>query len=344
MRNFLFVSLLLISNVLLAQQSNFIKDRPFASHVVEDYGSFLSSGDETALEKELISFRERKGYSIVIITLSSLTDNTGYTWPVEEAALQYFNKWGIGNKRRNDGVLIMLSKEPRRVRIATGTGVEAKLTDEDCQRIIDKTIVPKFKMGSYYTGLKKGVEDIESELTSWTRSSKPHNANHAQSGTADNWSSVDEPAQPQPQALVQTQTQQPQPEARPGSFAERVWKDMTIGQIIAGWLVLGLTTWLRVKWVNAKRRQSHAASPEGENVTRSIGDIVLDYVKAFVWVLFWVLVSCFGIFALLFGYNVWKGKSFSWGSSYRSGKSSGGGARASYNGGKSDGGGATGSW
>src|ERR1044072_8905735 len=183
MRTLLIVMLLLTGIVLLAQQSNFIKDRPFTPHVVNDYGSFLSSGDERTLEKELISFREKKGYSIVIITLSTVTDNSGYTWSVEDAALQYFNKWGIGSKRSNDGVLILLSKDPRRVRIATGSGMHHKLTDQDWQRIIDRTIVPKFKMGWYYTGFKEGVKDIESALTGWASPGRTNSPSTAHSGT-----------------------------------------------------------------------------------------------------------------------------------------------------------------
>ena len=340
MRTLLTVILLLTGSVLLAQQSNFIKDRPFTPRVVNDYGSFLSSSDEKTLEKELISFRERKGYSIVIITLSSLTDNSGYTWSIEDAALQYFNKWGIGSKRSNDGVLILLSKEPRRVRIATGSGVEHKLTDEVCQRIIDNTIVPEFKMGWYYTGLKKGVKDIESALTSWASPGRTNNANNAHSGSTgpagDNWSTVEEPAQAQP--LAQTQTQQPQPAAQPVSDAGRVVKQMTPAQAIFGSLILALILWLRVRWVNSNTRNNLA---EGDsNASRSIGSKVFDYVKAFGWlmlwylkIMWWVLLCCFGIFAIFFGYNVWKGRSFSSGS-----------AGASFGGGKSSGGGATGSW
>ena len=340
MRTLLTVILLLTGSVLLAQQSSFIKDRPFTPHVVNDYGSFLSSGDERSLEKELISFREKKGYSIVIITLSSLTDNSGYTWSVEDAALQYFNKWGIGSKRRNDGVLILLSKDPRRVRIATGSGVESKLTDEVCQRIIDKTIVPEFKMGWYYTGLKEGVKDIESALTGWTSPGRTHNANTLHSGStapaADNWQTVEEPEQPQAQA--QPQTQQPQPAAQPVSSAERPAKQMTPAQTIFGSLMLALILWLRVRWVNNNTRNNLAEG--GSNASRSIGSKVFDYVKAFGWlmlwylkIIWWVLLCCFGIFAIFFGYNVWKGRSFSSGS-----------ARASFGGGRSSGGGATGSW
>jgi uncharacterized protein len=339
MRSFLFVSLLLISNVLPAQQSNFIKDRPFTPHVVNDYGSFLSSSDERKLENELISFRKKKGYSIVIITLSTLTDNSGYTWSVEDAALQYFNKWGIGNKRLNDGVLILLSKDPRRVRIATGSGIESKLTDEVCQRIIDRTIVPEFKMGWYYTGLKEGVKDIESALTGWTSPGRTQNANTLHSGStapaADNWSTVEEPEQAQPQA--QAQRQQTQPAVQPVSATERMVKQITPAQAIVGTLMLALILWLRVRWVNNNTSRNLAEG--GSNASRSMGSKVFDYVKAFGWlmlwylkIMWWVLLCCFGIFAIFFGINVLRGRSFS------------SGAGASFGGGKSSGGGATGSW
>lgn len=326
MRTLLTVILLLTGSLLLAQQSNFIKDRPFTPHVVNDYGSFLSSGDERTLEKELISFREKKGYSIVIITLSTLTDNSGYTWSVEDAALQYFNKWGIGSKRSNDGVLILLSKDPRRVRIATGSGVDHKLTDEVCQRIIDRTIVPKFKMGSYYSGLKEGVKDIESALTGWSSPGRTHDANTLHSGSTapanDNWSTVEEPAQPQAQAQAQ-----PQPLAQntsPYTYTSQR-RPPTVGETIMGFLMLALFVWLRVRYIKSKGRSTGNNFVDYMNAT---GYVFLWFLKIF----WWTLVCVFGIFAIFFGYNVWKGRTFS------------SGAGASFGGGKSDGGGATGSW
>jgi uncharacterized protein len=249
-------------------------------------------------------------------------------------------------------VLILLSKEPRRVRITTGSGVEHKLTDEVCGRIIDRTIVPEFKMGWYYTGLKEGVKDIESALTSWSTPGRTHSPNTAHSESTapatDDWSTGEEPTQAQP--LAQTQAQQTQPAAQPATLpaaqpatqpavvAERLIKQMTPAQVIFGSLMVALILWLRVRWVNKNTRNNLA---EGDsNVSGSIGSKVFDYVKAFGWlmlwylkIMWWVLLSCFGIFAIFFGINVWKGRSFSSDD-----------ARASFGGGKSNGGGATGSW
>ncbi len=68
---------------------------------------------------------------------------------------------GQWRQRKNNGVLILVSRNPRSVRITTGIGVENILTDYDCGRIIDETIVPAFKEGNFYAGIRGGVNDIE---------------------------------------------------------------------------------------------------------------------------------------------------------------------------------------
>ena len=126
MRTFLFVTLALISNVVFAQRYGAsIKDRPKPARVVNDYGSFLTRSEKSNLENKLISYRKRSGNAIVIITLSTLP------YSLEETALQYFNKWGIGDRKKNNGVLILLSREPANIRITTGIGIEHTLTDND---------------------------------------------------------------------------------------------------------------------------------------------------------------------------------------------------------------------
>lgn len=340
MRKFLFVVFVLLSHVLLAQRySSFIKDLPKPARVVNDFGSFLSATQKNTLEKELIAYRKRSGNAIVIITLSTLTDHkTGTTWSVEETALQYFSKWGIGDKVKNNGVLVLLSKEPRRLRITTGTGVENILTDNECQRIIDETIVPNFKSGQIYAGLKEGVNDIETALTG--------------AQVADDWATSDKTVQPQP---VQQAQQQPSTPAVSSYNSTR--EPPKPAQIIGGLLLMALFVWLRAKYVS--RREGSDGKP--------------DYLKATGWVLLWTLIIGGGWLFIL----IWKmsknsnsgyrgsyyhgydrgysrgsrsynsGSGSSGGSSYRSsGSSSGGssGGSGSYGGGRSNGGGASGSW
>lgn len=366
MRTCLFVILLFVSNVLPAQRySSFIKDLPKPARVVNDFGNFLSSGERNSLEKELISYRKKSGNAIVIIILSTLTDHkTGTTWSVEETSLQYFSKWGIGDKNKNNGVLLLVSKEPRRVRITTGTGVENKLSDNECQRIIDKTIVPNFKTGMFYTGLREGVNDIEVTLGGGTRSraysgSRVYSESGAQSENgvqsaggaqaADNWATVDEPVQPEPERQAQ-----PQLPTQNVSSYNTYRTPPTVGETILGFLLLAVAIWLRVRYVRRKDRGS------GSNLG--------DYINATGWALLWCLKIAFGLFILIYmmfrrsgrsnyrrssyydgydeGYdrgrsNGRERNSVSSGSSGDSGSSEGSG---SYGGGRSNGGGASGSW
>lgn len=337
MRKFLFVVFVLLSHIVLAQRySSFIKDLPKPARVVNDFGSFLSAIQKNTLEKELIAYRKKSGNAIVIITLSTLTDyKTGTTWSVEETALQYFSKWGIGDKVKNNGVLVLLSKEPRRIRITTGTGVENVLTDNECQRIIDETIVPNFKSGQIYAGLKEGVDDIKTTLT-------------GQAQVADDWATSDKTAQPQP--VQQAQQQQQTPYVSSYNSKREPPKP---AQIIGGLLLMALFVWLRAKYVS--KREGSAP----------------NYLKATGWVLLWTLIIGGGwLFILIYkmsknsssgyrgsyyhGYDRGYSRgsrsynSGSSGSSYRSSSSgsSGGssGGSGSYGGGRSNGGGASGSW
>ncbi|MCS3801156.1 TPM domain-containing protein [Niastella sp. OAS944] len=165
-RFLLFVAVFLLNIVSFAQEkrSTFIKDQPLPAQLVNDFGKFLTKVENVNLERELRSFRDRKGYSVVVITLPGLTDNKGTEFTIEETAQLYFNKWGIGDNVKNDGVLILLSKQPRRIRIHTGSGMASLLTNANCASIINHTMVPNFKADLYFTGLKDAVKDIESHI------------------------------------------------------------------------------------------------------------------------------------------------------------------------------------
>jgi uncharacterized protein len=100
-----------------------------------------------------------------VVTLESLTDpKTDKEYTIEEAALAYFNTWGVGDKEKNNGVLLMVSRNPRKVRIQVGTGLETILTNESCQQIVDNNLVPNFKEGLFYTGIIEAVTAIENRL------------------------------------------------------------------------------------------------------------------------------------------------------------------------------------
>jgi uncharacterized protein len=146
-------------------ENSFVRALPDSGKAVNDFGKFLTGDGRLWLENELAAYRERTGNAIVIITLDSLTDpQTKIAYTVEEAALLYFNTWGIGDKVKNNGVLLMTSRNPRRVRIQTGKGVQDVLTDYTCQVIVNETLVPNFKTGAFFKGVKEAVHAIENNL------------------------------------------------------------------------------------------------------------------------------------------------------------------------------------
>jgi len=344
MRTLLLALLCLLGNVLFAQHySPFIKDLPTPNRVVNDFGGFFTPTQKSTLENNLVSYRNKTGNAIVIITVSTLTDHkTGTTWSVEETALQYFNKWGIGDKNKNNGVLVLLSKEPRRVRITTGTGVDKILTDNECQRIINETVVPSFKAGKYYTGIKEGVSDIEAVLDNKIQP-EADSVNPAMAPVA---------AQSQPQS------QNAYVQGREPTLAEKIFF----------LLVFALTVWLRARYLRSQRIEKYDANGASTDSTTSTN--IQDYVSAFGWTFMWMLKIVFGIFILMWmlfrrrgggyrssynnGYDdgYYRGRRAGGRSFFSSGSSGGGSSSgsssssesSSFGGGSSSGGGATGSW
>lgn len=169
MRYIVTIFLLLCSVLSFSQkienENSFVKELPDSDKTVNDFGKFLTSDGRLWLENELAAYRERTGNAIVIITLDSLTDpKTKKAYTIEQAALLYFNTWGIGNSKKNNGVLLMASRNPRRVRIQVGTGVQNVFTDYTCQAIVNETLVPNFKTGAFFKGVKEAVHAIENKL------------------------------------------------------------------------------------------------------------------------------------------------------------------------------------
>ena len=141
--------------------NSFVRELPDSGKAVNDFGKFLTGDGRLWLENELAAYRKRTGNAIVIITLDSLTDpQTKVAYTIEEAALLYFNTWGIGDSQKNNGVLLMASRNPRRVRIQVGKGIQDLLTDYTCQVIVDEKLVPNFKTGAFFKGVKEAVHAI----------------------------------------------------------------------------------------------------------------------------------------------------------------------------------------
>jgi uncharacterized protein len=122
---------------------------------VNDYANMISPEMETKLERALQSFDLSDSTQIAILTLNSLEGDS-----LEDFSIRTVDKWKIGQKSKDNGVLLLVSKKDRKIRIEVGRGLEGVLTDLLSGRIIDGVISPAFKSGRFDEGFAKGVVAI----------------------------------------------------------------------------------------------------------------------------------------------------------------------------------------
>ncbi|MCP4621084.1 MAG: YgcG family protein [Bradyrhizobium sp.] len=119
--------------------------------VVDQTGT-LSGGDIAQLNQTLADLQTRKGSQIAVLIVPT-TDGE----PIEQFALRVAEAWKIGRRKIDDGALLVVAKNDRRLRIEVGYGLEGALTDVTSKRIIDEIITPKFKNGDFAGGISAGV-------------------------------------------------------------------------------------------------------------------------------------------------------------------------------------------
>lgn len=144
----------LYSHSALAQYT--IPDKPSFQTSVYDYATILSATEKSQLEEKLIKYSDSTTTQIVIITIPSLKGED-----VSLLATKWGQTWGIGGTAKDDnGVIILLAKDERKIAINPGYGLEDRLTAGTGGEIIRNIIIPEFKAGSYYNGLDKGTDAI----------------------------------------------------------------------------------------------------------------------------------------------------------------------------------------
>ena len=134
-------------------------DIPKFSAPVVDKANILSANVESALNQSLESFRRASGPQVAILTVSSTGNQS-----IEDFSVDVARKWELGDKTRDDGVLLVIAFDDRRLRVETGSGIEGELTDVEAGRIIDGIIAPQLKAGNPDTAVLNGVSALISEL------------------------------------------------------------------------------------------------------------------------------------------------------------------------------------
>lgn len=148
-------SLLLFLSFLPLWSQFEIPDKPDKQTSVYDYINLLPANQKSTLEQKLIRYSDSTSTQIVLAIIAS-TEGENITY----LGAQWGQKWGIGQSGKDNGILILLARDDRKIAINTGYGVEGSLTDAMSRRIIENIIIPEFKAGDYYNGLNKGVDAI----------------------------------------------------------------------------------------------------------------------------------------------------------------------------------------
>ena len=125
---------------------------PLAAHVTDLTGT-LAGDQEATLDAKLAAFEREKGPQIAVLIVATVRPET-----IEQYALRVVEAWKLGRQGIDDGALLLVAKDDRRMRIEVGYGLEGALNDATAKRIISETIVPHFKQGEFYAGIEAGVD------------------------------------------------------------------------------------------------------------------------------------------------------------------------------------------
>src|ERR1700682_5209980 len=133
---------------------------PALSGRVVDRANIISTETRTAIEQKLADLETKSGIQLVVATVASLEGQE-----IEPYANELFRSWKLGEKAKNNGVLLLVAPNERRVRIEVGYGLEGTLTDALSKVIITNAIAPRFKTGDFGDGVSRGGDDIITVLT-----------------------------------------------------------------------------------------------------------------------------------------------------------------------------------
>jgi len=140
--------------------------------LVNDYAGMMSESEKQSLETKLVNFESQTSNEIAVVTIPSLDGDT-----IENFAVRLFEEWKIGKAKNDNGILLLIAKEDRQMRIEVGYGLEGALTDAQSFWIIDGIMKPAFRQEKYYEGIDQAVDKImaatQGEYIPESQASKP---------------------------------------------------------------------------------------------------------------------------------------------------------------------------
>jgi uncharacterized protein len=131
---------------------------PLTGHVTDLTGTLLPE-QKASLEQTLTAFEARKGSQLAVLIVPTTAPEQ-----IEQYALRVAEQWKLGRKKVDDGAVLLVAKNDRTLRIEVGYGLEGALTDATSKRIIEETILPRFKQQDFNGGIAAGVAQIISVI------------------------------------------------------------------------------------------------------------------------------------------------------------------------------------
>ncbi len=122
---------------------------------VMDEAGLLSESEEEDLNRVAYEIHTHQGPQITILTVNDLQ---GYV--IEDFSIRVVEKWQLGTKEKDNGLLILISKAERKMRIEVGNGIEGEITDYESHQYIDQVLKPAFRQGQYHAGLRIVLQDV----------------------------------------------------------------------------------------------------------------------------------------------------------------------------------------
>ena len=128
---------------------------PALTAPVTDLTGTLTPEQTATLDQELRDFAARKGSQIAILIVPSTAPEA-----IESYSIRVADAWKLGRKAQDDGVLLLVAKDDRAMRIEVGYGLEGAIPDAIAKRVIAETLTPSFRQGDYFAGLQAGVQQL----------------------------------------------------------------------------------------------------------------------------------------------------------------------------------------
>jgi uncharacterized protein len=210
-----------------------IPARPEPFTFVTDQANLLSAADAKKLEGGLRQYADKTGTQVVVVTVPSLNGTSASAY-----ARQLGTAWGVGQRDKNNGIIVLLSGKEHQMSIEAGSGLRSAITPELTKRIMSQDMTPAFKQGNYFAGLRKGLNTL---MLAANPSSDPRKNSTAANATATT-TAVDGTATtttPNAMGATSTESSTPTPSYPEATPAPASSGGLGIGSLLIGAVVIG---------------------------------------------------------------------------------------------------------